>query len=270
MIGQITANIRTNLKFYRRNRLLLIVALLLLVIFGLFSIPSMIFITDSKKFAIVQSFFTSMNLFVLVFTAALGLVNISHHIRERCVKMVITRPCTVDTWLLSSFLSAALVGFALFMGVLAVSMFLFLAWELPVQWGFAYQSFNHFFEALIILSYISFLSVVLHPFTAAIVALLFNDGLFADLLTWLIAALEKVGPGLKGIALQAVEFVFYFLYLVLPSYSPFGDKMKAVSITYRVSLPEMKYLLYTAAYAVVLSVFFLAISSYAMRRKRLI
>src|SRR5438046_2078868 len=140
MLVQLKSCMTVNFKFYWRNRLLLILALIMLFITLISSIPSMLVTTSSDKFTVVQSLFESLGWFSYFLIAALGVITISHHLRNRNLKMVITKPCPIEIWLLANVGSSLLVAIGLYAGVLLVASVLFLAWHIPFQWGLLYLS----------------------------------------------------------------------------------------------------------------------------------
>src|SRR2546429_1744369 len=113
-------NIRVNLKFYLRNRLLTVLALALIFMTGLFAIPSLLVITTGQKLAVVKQIVTQLSFFGTTFTALLGLLTVSHHLHNRSLKMVITKPCPLEVWLLAHFLSAGLVAAGLYTAVFLI------------------------------------------------------------------------------------------------------------------------------------------------------
>lgn len=269
MREQLLANIRVSLVFYRRNNLLLLVALLLVVFWGVTTVPGILVLNTTVKFDLVRRMVSTLGALIFVFSGALGLLNVSHHVRNRSLKMVITRPCRPDTWLLAVFLSAVGVSLALYLSLFLVGLALFMAWEIPFQWGLPFLVLDGFLEAVMFLSYLTFLAVLLHPVMAALVALLLQDGLFYFLMTWVLSGMStSANATWKGI-LAVVYRAVYGLYLVLPTYSPFGDKTGAVTMSYRVTAGDAKYLLLTLGYVAVAASFFYIAADYALKRKRL-
>jgi len=263
---QLAANISTNFKFYRRNRLILLIALFLLFILGLFSVPSLFFITTAKKFTLVQDLVSVLDEFAVFITVALGLLSISYNLRNRCLKMVITKPCSMENWLFSHFISALMVCAALFLFILVVSSVLLFIWHIPMQWGIVYVILDEFFRAMIILSYIIFLTVIFHPVLAVLVALFFQAGTFYGLTIWAKAGLE-VGI-VKKAYLHFLEKLFYALYMILPSMSPYSSRTRDIYLSFRVKPSEWKYLLFTFIYAVMVSVFFYFLADYFLKKRR--
>lgn len=268
MIKQLIANIKTNLKFYRRSRLLVLIGLFLLFIGGLMSIPSMLLITAAKKFDIIKEFFSTLSGFTVFFTAALGLLTLSYHKRNRCIKMVITKPCLPEIWLLSNFLSAIIVCFTLYVSALLISSGLSAIWHIPVQWGLIYVTLNSFCRAIIILSYLIFLAVIFHPGIAVLTALFFQSGLFYYLVIWATAGLQTMDDSVTKVFLQYLKQVLYFIYMILPIFAPFSDETLSIYNSFRAATTDLKYLLYTFIYTVILASFFYVLAGYFLKKKR--
>jgi len=263
---QLAANISANFKFYRRNRLVLLITLFLLFVLGLFSIPSIFFITPAKKFTLVQELVSMLAGFTIFITAALGILSVSYNLRSRCLKMVITKPCSMETWLLSHFISALIVCAALSVFILVLAFVLLFIWHIPLQWGIIYVVLDGFFRATIIFSYIVFLSVIFHPILAVLVALFFQADTFYGLAIW---AKAGVAAGIvKKAYLGFLEKLFYSFYMILPSMSPYSDKTKKIYLSFRVDAPDWKYLLYTFFYTLIVSAFFYLLADYFLKRRR--
>ena len=178
---QLLTCVRVNLLFYRRNRLLLLVAIVLLFIFLVSVIPSLLFETSNQRFSLVSHVFQSLNEYLFLFAAALGLLAVSSHLRDRSIKMVVTKPLPPEMWLLSHFLSAVLMFVALAAGAVALSAALLWGWGIPFQAGLLYLAGVTVASCLIVFSYLTFLSSVMHPAVAGLVALTLQEATFRAL-----------------------------------------------------------------------------------------
>jgi len=266
MIKALRANIKTNLIFYRRNRMLIVMALVMLVLFIIMSVPSLIFVSASKKFDIIKTVFSQMRGLFLVLVAILGLITIPFHINSRNIKMVLTKPCPVEIWLLSHFISAALIAVVLQVIMLLVVGVMFFVWKIPWQWGVLYMLANNFMVTMVIFSYLTFLSVLFHPIISAMIALFFTSSNF-----YYLSMMSEAGSkieGIRGVMLIWVNKLIYFLYMVLPAYNPFEEEKDVVYDSMRVVSGDVKYLLYTLGYTILISTFFYFLTDYCIRKKR--
>jgi hypothetical protein len=202
----------------------------------------------------------------VIFIAALGLFVISSHLRNRSVKMVLTKPCRPETWLGSVFLSAALVGLAIFAIILSFGLVLCLIWGIPIQTGFFYLALEQFLHALIVFGYLSFLAVVMHPVPAVLLALMFNEQVFYQLRIALLTGIKTTGG---SILLAPLEKLTYLIYMVLPSFGPYAEKTGAVQESMRASAAEWTALGQVALYAFAAFGLFYLLSDFALRRKNL-
>jgi len=268
MIKALRANIKTNLTFYRRNSMLMLAALVMLALFVIMSVPSLMFVSASKKFEIIKLVFSQMRGFFLVLVAMLGLITIPYHINSRNIKMVLTKPCPVEIWLLAHFLSAALVAVVLQLIMFTVVGVLFFVWKIPWQWGVLYTVINNFMVTMVVFSYITFLSALFHPIISAMVALFFTSGTFYYLIM-MIEAGSKIA-GIRGATLEVIGKLLNFIYMIIPIYNPFSDEKRGIYNSMRVIPGDMKYLLYTLGYTILISAFFYFLTSYFIRKKRYI
>jgi hypothetical protein len=268
MYSQILTNIKVNLKFYRRNRLILVSSLFIFMVLGIFTLPSIFFLTKTKHLEIIKTIFSELSTFTTIITAGLGLLFISHHLSNRSIKMVFTRPCTPETWLLSSLLSALIVSLMLYTCSFFISSILFFVWHIPFQWGLLYIALNNFFKATIILSYITFLSIVLHPVLAVIIIIIFDESLFYYIKLLLISGI-KTG-GIKVVYLKPLKAIVDIIYLILPTTEPFEQELSRVYMSLRISDANWTYLFIDLLYTITIFVFFFLLSSYLMRKKRYI
>src|SRR5262245_5825427 len=131
MLDQLAANIRVNLKFYRRNRLLLGMGLVFLLIALIFASGSLLFSTSTGHFELMHQLFDELSTFAFIFVAAVGLILITVHVRGRGVKLIFTKPCTPEVWLGSAFASAVLLAFILYSGIVALTFALSVYWGVP-------------------------------------------------------------------------------------------------------------------------------------------
>ena len=110
---QFRANLVATLIFFRRNRLVALVGLFLCFIWCATLIPSLIFMSASDKFMLIRQVLEQSQGFVLVFVAALAVMTLAYNFNHRCFKMVVTKPCPSETWLLANYAAVLLVAVVL-------------------------------------------------------------------------------------------------------------------------------------------------------------
>ena len=266
MIEQLSANTRVLLKFYTRNRLLLVVALLFLLLAALTIVSSLVFGSTTGHFEIISQAISILNGFALVLASALGLFAISTHLRQRSVKMVLTKPCPPEIWLASVMLSALIVSALLFAVNVLFGLGLCLIWGVPVQSGLFFLAVEGFLRSAIALAYLSFLTLLMHPVLAIIVSLLFNEGTFDGLRYMLLTAIKTTGG---NPLLPVLEKGTYLLYMLLPTFHPYAEGTEEVSGSLRASTADWLALGRIAGYsATALGLFFL-LAVWALRRRNL-
>lgn len=268
MNSQLITNIKINIKFYRRNRLLIVASIFIIGVLGLSIIPTLFFLTKTKHLEIIRTIFSQLSSFATIVTAALGLLFISYHVRNRATKMVFTKPCSPDIWLFSGLLSASFVAFVFYAGILLICSVLFLVWNIPFQWGIFYVTLNEFVQTLIVLSYITFLTVIFHPVIAVLFIFIFQEGTFYYLKLLLMSGIKTAGDGSLSAGLKIVKWFVDIIYMLIPTYHPFSEKMSPVYSSFRVSLNSWKYLSLALAYALVISGLLYLLSLYFLKKKR--
>jgi hypothetical protein len=268
MYLQLMNNLRINFKFYRRNRLLLVVVILMVVVLGLSAIPALFFLTKTKYLVIIKMIFSQFSTFTTIITATLGLLFISHHIGNRTTKMVFTKPCPPEIWLLSGLLSASFVSLILYACIFSICSIFFFVWDVPFQLGIFYITINDFLQAIIILSYITFLTILFHPVIAVLIVLIFQEGTFYYFKLLLMSGIKTAGEGSLSLSLKFAKWIVDTIYMVIPTYEPFSEKMSSVYSSLRISMDDWKYLFLAFAYVVVVSSFLYLLSLYFLKKKR--
>lgn len=264
--NQLHCNTVTNLRFYRRNRLLVLVGIFFGLVFLISVVPTAF--TLSRKFNTIQAFVSTADGFLTMVGAILGLVTISHHVRTRSLKLVVTHPCTMETWVLSHFVSAFIVVTALFVVVLATALVLFLVWGLPVQWGLVYVIVLGLCSAMVIFAFLLFLSTIVHPVVAALIAMIFTPGSLLWLNTTFRAQTEMLPDGYLKTVNEVVQLIFHGLYLVWPEYSPLTGQMTTLQESYRITSGDTYLLFVAVIYSTLLCALSFFLTSAVLKKKR--
>ncbi len=270
MPRQLLANVRVHLLYYRRNRLLLLIAVILAAVCLMTLIPSLFFRSSSQRFELAKMIFDALNFYFFLFAAALGLIGASGHLRDRSIKMVLTKPVAPELWLLSHWLAAALVLVGLVAMNLALVTTLFLSWGVPLQNGMAYLGLSVLCRCLILFSYLTFLSILMHPALAGVLVLLLQQETFYQLGLLTASAQGLSGAGLYRSFLGIVRQGLLLIYKVLPVYDPYPGALGRVSSSFRIEAGDLPTLLLTALYAVAISSLFYLLATASVRRRRLV
>jgi ABC-type transport system involved in multi-copper enzyme maturation permease subunit len=268
MYAVLRATIDTNLVFYRRNRLLVAAAIFLVLIMGLTSVPSLVFTSTVQHLELIKTVLSMVTGFATIVTVGLGLLLVSQHIRDRSVKMVFTKPCLPEVWLLGSFLSAGLVAAALFGVGLLIASVLFAFWGIPFQTGVLFIVLNAFVQAMSLMAFATFLSVVFHPVMALFVLLVLREGLFYWLKVMLAGGIKSLGPGLLTSLLKIVKLAADALYMLWPTFDPYGERMSRMSQSLRGSDLDGTALLLAVTYSILLTAAFYFLTAYVLKKKR--
>jgi ABC-type transport system involved in multi-copper enzyme maturation permease subunit len=261
-------NIRVNLRFYLRNRLLTALAVVLIFMMALFAIPSLLVTTAGQRLAMVRQIVTQLSFFGTFFTGLLGLLTVSHHLRNRSLKMVVTKPCPLEVWLLAHFLSAALVAAGLYTAVFLIGSALAAVWRVPIQQGLAAMMTHDLLQAVSIFAFLVFLTTFMHPALAAVVVLLFQEGTFHNLLVWVMAGLDVKSSLSAGLFFSATKYFLQSIYFVLPSWSPYSEKLVHLGQDLEFTRNQLPFLLSSITYWLLLGSFCYFSAILLLRRKR--
>lgn len=265
---QFQANLVASLIFFRRNRLVVLVGLLLCFMWGATLIPSLIFMSASDKFTLIRSMLEQSQGFVLVFVAVMAVMAVAYNINNRCLKMVVTKPCPPEMWLLAHYAAVLLVALVLQALILAAGIVLFKVWHIPMQWGVFYLFAESFLRIVTVVSILSFLVSVMHPLLAIVLMTLANEGTFYGLLILLSAVLTGATGHVKMLY-NIANVAVYALYLVVPSYSPFERQVQVIHSSLRMGWGDVKWLGLTLIYTVLVTALFYTLTAIVLRRRRL-
>jgi|SRR5215831_14846215 len=266
MLDRLWVNIAVQMKFYRRNRLLLVVGLLFLLLSAISIIFSFVFGSTTGRFEIVRSVLTQAGTFAFLFVGGLSLFSISAHLRNRSLKMVLTKPCPPEIWLGSVYLSATLIAGALFAVIAGGTALLCWIWGIPIQSGFFLVALRGLSGALVASFYLGFLSVVMHPVMAVLLAVLLNEGVFYGLRFALLTAIRTTGG---NPLLPVFEKATYLLYMTLPVFDPYAEKVAAAEASLRATPADWRVLLQAGGYTLTVGALFYCLSLFFLKRKNL-
>jgi len=269
MYAQIMANVSTNFKFYRRNRLLMATGLLILLITALSTLPSLFYLTKAQHLDIIITAARELSTFATIIVPALGLLLVSHHLSNRSIKMVFTKPCPPEAWLISSSVSALIVAALFYSGIFLICSTLFAVWGISFQWGIIFVLLNDLAHVLIWLGYITFLSVCFRPVVAVLFVIVFQEGTFYYLKMLLISGM-KTASELTVVFLRVAKWLVDGAYLLMPITNPFAENSRKVYKSLRGEDADWLTLIATWGYALGISLFFFLLATYFLKKKRLV
>ena len=262
-MGQHTAH----LIYFRRSRLLLAFGLVFLGIIVLFALPQLFMATKLTVFDVIRIALDEMEIFLVIFSAALGLFLVSSHLRARNLKMVFTKPCPPGLWLVSAFLAAILVSLFIQLLITAVAMTACLAFRLHVQMGVLFVSLDSFAMCVGMIGYLTFLATAMHPVLAAVFVVFFNPSLFYLLRVQMLGFIES---GSKNALVRILEPSFQLVYMALPVFHAFSDKTASVRASLRVDHGQWMHVFGAFGYDLALAALCYCLSLVFLQRKRLI
>ena len=213
MNRQLRLNIWLNLVYLGRNYLIMtvlgIMALLFIVILSMFS---------SGGHGAAGMF---LQLHSLVSAAAfLAAVMIVYNpIKDRNVKMIITKPCLPDEWAAASFLTVNLISIALHLIILVFAVIMFVA--RPDAMGmnpstYIYIWISSVMAVMVFSSLLLFLTFFMPPVPAVAMMILLNNVVIARIMDY---CFNYTGGMIMGIFYKIIGAVFYVIYLVVPYFS---------------------------------------------------
>ena len=255
-----------HLRFFARSRLLLGLAIVMAVMWGLGFIPFMLAGTMGDRFDALKTIASQVRGFAWFYTAAMGLFAFWWHTSQRTTTLILTRPGRPEHWLASIFLAAIVVAIAVHaLGFLLVTG-LAVAWGVPFQAGFAWTALDGILESIVMISVLTGLAAALHPILSVLVVMVFSEWTFYSLDTMLLGYL-KANPSAPW--LRGAEWAVHGVYAILPMLDPFASRTSSVEGTLRVARGDWMYLGATAVYAAVVFCFWFLFADQRLRRRAL-
>ncbi len=267
MLKPFRSNLVAHLIFFRRNRLVALIALVVCFIWGTMLLPSLLFMSANDKFDMVKMLINQSQGFVTFFAAALAVMTLTYNFNRRCFKMVITKPCPPEIWLLAHFGAVLLVALALHLIILSATIVLFLSWHIPMQWGVFYIVCESFLHTVAIVSILTFLVSVAHPFLAVLLMLVASEGTFYGLLTLLGAAVQHATKPWAELGYRLADAVAYALYLIIPGYSMFEKTATPIHYSLRMGWTDLGWLGLTTLYTILVGALSFTLAALALRRR---
>jgi hypothetical protein len=222
--------------------------------------PELMLGDSSSRFADLRTFAGLLHQIVSFITAGIALVLIWSHRRARSIKMIAATPAPFPAWVASVFVTAALVGLTVQGLIATLVAALSVFWNVPYQLGFLHMAMNQFADSLIMLAFLTALSVWMHPVLATLLIAFLGESTFRTIRV----TLESVDGGWFVWAAKATATGLYYF---LPSFAPFAGRTLTLTRSMRASVSDWRYLALTYAYAI-LAVSFGYVATIASLRRR--
>lgn len=264
------SNVRINILFYKRNRLLLVAGLLLFVVLLISIVPSFFFTSVTDRFDFSLSLYNSLSFFLFMTLALIGLITLWYHRSNKCIKLVFAKPCTPEEWLLSHYVSAGLVftcGLAIAVALFLVSC---LMWGIPIQQGILALALLNFSQAYFVFALLLLLTEWMHPIIAVVVSLVFSDSLFYSLAHIVRAAHEDAESTIYRAFLYLMQWLVEGLYYLIPSPTLLDSELTKLESSLRLVEGNLWHLGMRLAYLVVFVAFAFILTAHRVRNRPVI
>lgn len=261
------ANVKNNLVYYRRNRLLLVVGLLCVGVLLVSSFASIFWTTANNRFELARGLYTRVSMYTMLMVGLIGLIAVWSHRANKSVKLIFTRPCSPRVWLASHYVSAGLVfllGMTIAVGSYLVSS---LVWGIPIQTAVFASALNHFIETFLVFSYLMLLSNWMHPVAAVLFFVFISENTFYYLALLCRAGSEALPWKNAPPILPGLETAFQGLYYLLPTMAPFETELQQLSTSLRMPDNCAIHLLKGLVYLALFIFFSFSLTVYNVRRQ---
>jgi len=268
---KILANIKTDLIFFSRNGLLLLIFTILVTqtIMSIF-LRNLLGAYRGSVFETIKNFTETFNNFGYILVVALGIITIFSHSSQRCLKMVFTRPCPPEIWMVSLALSIAIVATALFFLSFFVGLLLFVVEEIPYQSGLVFVCLQKWCEALIISFFLLLLGLVIHPLLAVFLISVMNEKTLYWLQLVIKAALQNASSFSRAFLLDLARSLTGLLYRIVPVQVPSEEQFAEIARSWIVLPKDWVQLIIFVAYTFTFCCLIILLASEVLKRKRLL
>jgi len=266
---QLFANIKTNFKFLFRNLLLLLIIIIFaLTILQNLLISSFTHQSNINRFDTIQTIVGITQGFSNVLVISIGVLIVFSHFRGRSLKMIFTKPCLPETWLLSLFLTVVISAAVLYLFSFLVASCLFMVWKIPYQWGLLYLTAREMLTTCATSLTLLMLCLIVHPILAVFVLLTFQESSFYFFVTQL-EALLRITSSTSSFFLSLAKQFAYAIYMILPA-DLFGTESQKIKLSWLMTGKDALHLGIIFIYTVLLSALLFFLSLMLLRKKRLL
>jgi hypothetical protein len=266
MLEQLRLHVRTHIRFFLRNRLVLGLGLAMLGLFALSFVPFVLMDSSGSRFERLKFIVSQLHLFAWFYGGVLAVLGTSSHIRDRSLRLVLTRPASLEVWVASMFVAAFTITAAAHALIATAGFGLSLASGVPYQTGFFWIAIDRTFESLIVISVIGAVGAALHPAMAALAFVFLNETMLNGLL-WMVLAAREAGN--SSIWLRLADGIVRAVYAAVPMLDPFSSNTRLVGESARATLSDWGYLGAAAAYSGLTALFCFLLTVWVLRRRQL-
>jgi hypothetical protein len=260
------ANVRVHLKFFRRNRLILAVAVVFAVYLGFSLVIAGLWDTSGNRFSTLSELAEMLDDLTRFLTPVLGLILVFTHLRQKTLKVVVTKPCPPEAWLASGLGVAAAISVAAHALVVVLTVVLSLAWKIPYQWGFLYTGLDSAVSSVVSLFYLALLTMLFHPVLALVLVSIFNESSLYSL-GYALDVAVRAHP--KNVLYAALDKLVAGVFYVIPMLHPFQAETPGVASSLRTTGVDWLWLLARGGYALLAAACLFTLTAIALRRKSL-
>lgn len=270
MPRQLIEHIKAQIVFFRRNRLIRAISLFVLIILSVTLIPAIVTQSSETRFKLIRNIQAEIGTFTFIVGVALAILTMYYHISSRCIKMVLTKPCRPEWWVLSVFISTALVCSCLELLGIIIATTLSLAWGIPFQMGIIFVALEGIAQSAVALSWAILLTAFLHPAVAVMIIMVIQEMTFYWLMIISMGAMQGTTDQIRRFMLQMAQQLLACCYIIIPSFAPFASRVKGVHLSYRVMAIDWIYLMCILGYSLLFAAFCYVITTLIFLRRRYI
>ena len=258
MIRKLFLNIWLNLKYFSRSYLLL--AVIIMILYYVFTFVPFIARNPIKSAAEIL---VQMHIIAAVTVILLSILVLNDPLKNRNLKMIITKPCPPEIWSASCFLTVNLVSLGLHLVIMAFAVVSVLLHSDLKLIPYLYSWLLSLMGLMIFSSFILFLTSVIPPALTVVSLLILNNFYLFNLFDY---CFKYDGNMFLNIFYKTMGVIIYAVYLIVPTFFPY-EKMYDLIYGNTVDWP---YLCVFSSYAVIAMVFYWLLSVYFVKRKNLI
>lgn len=271
MMRQIIANYKINIKYLKRNKLILISLIFFIFIFTINIISSYKSISKAQSLRIITYNFDFINTIGLILIIIIGITILSSHIKNRSIKMIFTKPCTIESYLISIFLT----GFTLSIFISIINIIYFVVFSIifniPIQTGVYFIGLEFFFRNLWVFSLIVFLSIIFHPVLIVVIIFILNEFMLYNLITSTEMYVRTAETAISKIIAPLLNNIITLFFYITPTLQPYSIERHQIFYSFYINgFGEIKYFIFSYGYFIILTMLFYFLSVYFLKRKIMI
>ncbi len=262
------AHVVANLRYCVKNRVMIVLAVILLGWLGLSLVPQFFILSAGRRFDIVRTVLQMLTHFVYFLVPLMGISILHHHVQNRSIKMVLTKPWPVETWVLGQFLTVASITLAASTFIALVGVVSFAVEGISFDPGILVVIGIDFLHTMILFSVLHLLTSLLHPVVAVTVSAFLNDKIWYGMILLFMAAEKAAERPVYKLVVPYLRRLVETFYWLLPCYDPFSRQTMLLRNTFRADAAHGEILLLTALYALAVAGVSFLLSTAVLRRRR--